>query len=268
MTEEEKKLQQAASEETTATPQEKSRWDSYMDEFQQRNPDVDMADDEARHNRYLDERDADKAKLKQYDDDYSKVNEMMYQQPNSADFLDKLYGGATSKELAKSLIQTYGKTFKDAIDDPTEENLEAFAEAWDANAQKLKEDDEWKSQWQNNDEGSQQTIEQWAKDNDKTPEQVEAIKQKVINTMAELASGIMSSETLDMFDKAMNYDSSVAAAEAKGRTEGKTSQAKEKVRRSKGDGMPILGRTAQAPRAQQESNSADDIFAMAGSWNG
>lgn len=278
MTEEEQKMQtqepEGAAEngsemqdQGAGAPAEKSRWDSYMDEFSQRNPDVDMTDDEARHNRYLDERDADKKQLKQYEDDYAKVNDMMYQNPNSADFLDALYGGKSAKDMAKSLIRTFGQTLKDALDDPSDENVEAFAEAWEQNANEIKQNDAWQKEWQQNDEASQQTLAQWAADNGKTPEQMDAIKDKFAEILANYGAGIITTEMLDMVDKGMNYDGAVAQATEKGRTEGKAANAKEKIRRSKGDGMPIIGGTAQAPKPAPKEDS-DDIFSTARNWNG
>ena len=191
--------------------QRKSRRDTFRENFATRHPDVNMDDEEAYYAALDDEMNSRDEELNHYRTDNEKLNNMFLENPNAAYFMNDLLDG--KKQMGVALMEHFGDLFKDAVNDPTAENIKAFADAKGHNA---------------------------------TPEQVDAMREFINTQFGNLVAGIISPEMLDFAYKGLNYDKDVAAAEESGQAAGRTQRIKETVKKGKGDGMPMIAGGGQA----------------------
>lgn len=215
-----------------------SRRDSFRKKFSARHPDVNMDDEEAYYGALEDEYNSNNEELSKHRETNKKLNEMFLENPNAAFFMTDLLDG--KEQIGISLMRRFGQTFKDAIDDPSEENVKAFADALDENASKIKENDRLQAEFEKNADASEAIIEEWAKSKDMTPDQVDAIREFINTQFGNLLVGIITPEMLDFASKGLSYDKDVAAAEETGAAMGRNEKIKERMKKGKGDGMPMI----------------------------
>lgn len=163
---------------------------------------------------------------------------MFMENPEAAYLFNDILDG--KEQLGVSLMRHFGQTFRDAVDDPTDENVKAFADAMDEHAAKIKENDKLQDEFEANADESAAVIEQWQKEKGLTPEQVEATRDFINEQFANLIVGKISPAMLEMAYKGLNYDKDVAAAEENGAAQGRNEKIKEQLRKGKGDGMPMI----------------------------
>ena len=223
----------------------KSRRDTFRESFASRHPDVNMEDEEAYYTALDDEYNSREEELKRNRENNEKLNNMFLENPNAAYFMNDLLDG--KKQMGVALIEQFGELFKDAVNDPSPENVKAFADALDAHAKQIKKNDELQAQFEQNVDASETTIENWATEHKATPEQIDAMREFINTQFGNLVTGIITPEMLDFAYKGLNYDKDVAAAEETGEATGRNQRIQEKMRKGKGDGMPMIagGRQAQ-----------------------
>lgn len=233
----------------TAQEQQKSRRDTFRENFATRHPDVNMDDEEAYYAALDDEMSSRDEELNRYRTDNEKLNNMFLENPQAAYFMNDLLDG--KKQMGVALMEHFGDLFKDAVNDPTAENVKAFADALDEHAKRIKENDELQAQFERNVDNSETTIENWTAAHKATPEQVDAMREFINAQFGNLIAGIISPEMLDFAYKGLNYDKDVAAAEESGQAAGRNQRIEEKIRKGKGDGMPMIaggGRAQTRPK--------------------
>ena len=228
----------------TAQEQKKSRRDTFRENFSTRHPDVNMDDEEAYYAALDDEYNSRDEELNRYRANNEKLNNMFLENPQAAYFMNDLLDG--KKQMGVALMEHFGDLFKDAVNDPTAENVKAFADALDEHAKRIKENDELQAQFERNVDNSETTIENWQSAHNATPEQVDAMREFINAQFGNLVAGIITPEMLDFAYKGLNYDKDVAAAEESGQAAGRTQRIKEKVKKGKGDGMPMIPGGGQA----------------------
>lgn len=223
----------------------KSRRDTFRESFASRHPDVNMDDEEAYYSALDDEYNSREEELKRNREANEKLNNMFLENPNAAYFMNDLLDG--KKQMGVVLMEQFGELFKDAVNDPSPENVKAFADALDAHAKQIKKNDELQAQFEQNVDASETTIENWATEHKATPEQIDAMREFINTQFGNLVTGIITPEMLDFAYKGLNYDKDVAAAEETGEATGRNQRIQEKMRKGKGDGMPMIagGRQAQ-----------------------
>lgn len=222
----------------------KSRRDMFREGFASRHPDIDMDDEEAYYGALGDEYNAREEELNKHRDNNRKLNEMFMQNPNAAYFMNDLLDG--KEQMGVALMRQFGETFKDAVDDPTEENVKAFADALDEHAAKIKENDRLQAEFEKNADESETAIEDWAAAHNATPEQINAVRDFITAQFANLIVGRISPELLDFAYKGLHYDTDVAAAEESGAAQGRNERIQEKLRKGRGDGVPNIQGGAKA----------------------
>lgn len=237
----------------------KSQKETFMEGFKGRNPDVNVDDEEAFYGGLQNEYDSREQQLARTRDLDEKMNKMFEENPTSAYFLNDLMSG--NNTLAVSLLKNFGPVIKAALDDPTEENQKAFADAMEEYSKRIKETEEIQAQFEKNVEDSDKTIEEWCQQNNVNDEQLGKIKEFISTQFANYLSGITTTEMLDFALRGINYEKDVTAAEQNGRAAGRTERIKETMRKGKGDGMPMMaggGKAGEKPNdnflasAQQE----------------
>lgn len=222
----------------------KSRRDMFREGFASRHPDIDMNDEEAYYGALDDEYNAREEELGRHRDNNKKLNKMFMENPNAAYFMNDLIDG--KEQMGVALMRQFGETFKEAVDDPTEANVKAFADALDAHAAKIKEDERLQDEFEKNADASEATIEDWAAAHNATPEQIDAVREFINQQFSNLIVGKISPELLDFAYKGLNYDNDVAAAEENGAAQGRNERIQEKLRKGKGDGVPSIQGGAKA----------------------
>lgn len=224
----------------------KSRREKFREGFSSRHPDVDINDEEAYYGALDDEYNQREEEIGKYRSDNEKLNNMFMENPHAAYFMNDLIDG--KEQLGVALMRQFGDTFRDAVDDPTEENVKAFADALDEHAAKIKENDALQAEFEQNADASEATIEAWAKEHNANGEQIDAMREFINNQFASLLSGVITKELLDFAYKGLNYDNDVAAAAESGAAQGRNEKIRETMRRGKGDGMPVIqGGSKQSP---------------------
>lgn len=237
----------------------KSRRDTFRENFSTRHPDVNMDDEEAYYGALDDEYNANAEELRRNRENNEKLNNMFLENPNAAYFMNDLLDG--KKQMGVALMEQFGDLFKEAVNDPSPENVKAFADALDAHAKQIKKNDELQAQFEQNVDASETTIENWAQEHKATPEQIDAIREFINQQFGNLIAGIISPEMLDFAFKGLNYDKDVAAAEESGQAAGRNQRIEEKMRKGKGDGMPMIaggGRAQTRPKDNFLASAAQE----------
>ena len=222
----------------------KSRRDSFRENFASRHPDVNMDDEEAYYGALDDEYNSREEELRRHRENNEKLNTLFLENPNAAYFMNDLLDG--KEQMGVSLMRQFGSLFKDAFEDPTPENVKAFADALDAHAAKIKENEELQAQFERNVDASESAIENWATERGATPEQVDAVRDYINQQFGNLIVGLITPAMLDFAYKGLNYDKDVAAAEESGAAAGRNQRIDEKLRKGKGDGLPRIAGGGQA----------------------
>jgi len=233
----------------------KSRRDTFRESFASRHPDVDMNDEEAYYTALDDEYNAQREELERDREDNRRLNTMFTENPEAAYFMNDLLDGKES--VGVSLMRHFGQTFKDAVDDPTEENVKAFADALDEHAKKVKENDRLQKEFEQNADYSESVIEQWAQAHNADAGQVDAMREFISGQFSKLLSGIITPEMLDFAHKGLNYDTDIAAAEENGAAKGRNERIQERMRRGSGDGVPLIQGGGKAKTAHRPSSIFD-----------
>ena len=164
------------------------------------------------------------------------------------------------KDVASDKINIVDKAADEAPADNAPD-VKAFADALDAHAKQIKKNDELQAQFEQNVDASETTIENWAQQHKATPEQIDAISEFINQQFGNLIAGIISPEMLDFAFKGLNYDKDVAAAEENGQAAGRNQRIEEKMRKGKGDGMPMIaggGRAQQRPKDNFLASAAQE----------
>lgn len=217
-------------------PAPKSARDTYREGFAEEFPDVDMDDEEAFYSQLSKNRDS----RRQIQKDFSDFNNMMYENPNAGYFMNDLLSGKDYNDLTASFLTNFGDVFKNALNNPSKENVKRFADALQKNAKQIKDDEEFLEQWTANDEATQEVLAQYKDEKGLDDAGVEAIKDKIANFVAKFASGIIDREMLDVVEKLDNYDADMANAEKRGVAQGRSQRVRENIRESQGDGIPLM----------------------------
>lgn len=228
----------------TAQEERKSRRDTFRERFATRHPDVNMDDEEAYYAALDDEYNSRDEELNRYRADNEKLNNMFLENPNAAYFMNDLLDG--KKQMGVALMEHFGDLFKEAVNDPTPENVKAFADALDDHAARIKENDKLQAEFEQNVDQSGDTIENWAEAHGVNAEQLDTIRDFINAQFGNLLAGIITTDMLDFAYKGLNYDKDVAAAEENGEATGRTQHIREKMRKGKGDGMPMIAGGGQA----------------------
>lgn len=232
-----RKEEEQASQETVQQPTE-SRRDHFRNGFAGRHPDVNMDDEEAYYGALEDEYNNREEELKRHRADNERLNNMFMENPEAAYFMTDLIDGKTP--LGETLIRRFGATFKDALDDPSEENVKAFAAALDDHAKRVKESERLQAEFEKNIDQSETNIEQWQATHKVSGEQIDAMREYLTSQFSNLLVGLVTPDMLDFAYKGMNYDTAVNAAEEQGQAAGRNERIQEKLRKGKSDGVPLI----------------------------
>lgn len=242
MTEEEMKAMEQE------TPKKSNR-DVFWAGFAERHPDTDMQDREARY-AVLQQEYADRdEELSRYRDSNNKLNEMFKENPESAYFLNSM--ADPNEKMGVTLLRYFGPLFKAAIEDPTPENQEAFTNALEEHAERLKEDERLQEEFDNNITESEAVISEWADRKGLNEDELNGVRDCITKMFTDYLQGKVTTDILDAAYKSINYENDVNKARKEGEVQGRNEQITEKLRKTEGDGIPAIvggGRANTKPK--------------------
>lgn len=238
--------------------QVKTKREAMLERLKGRNPDIDLADDEAVYGAISDDYDNYDSELNSYKEREKAIIDMFDADPRSASFFSSWRNG---DDPVMVLIRQFGTDIKDIIDDPVrQEQIAAANEDFVKRVAKEKELDDL---YQQNISQSLQTIDELQEKNNLTDEQVDEAMTLILKIVYDAIIGKFTPETIDIAMKAINHDLDVANAEHVGEVRGKNAKIDERLRKmGKGDGISALGGKnggGGSPRRQRNMGALDNF---------
>lgn len=226
----------------TENQEVKSKKDLLMERYKAEQPDVEFADDEALFGKISEDyEDYDKMKgeygtLKE---DADVIKDFFAKSPDSA-VLFSVIRKDPNHNLVSALIDVYGEEIKDALE--SEEAKAKLAEASQAYAKRVAENDELEKIAAENLEVTDKNCDEVQAEKGLTDEEMDAVLADIIKVANDAQLNLVSKETLVAFINARKHDDDVAQAEQEGEIRGRNTKIEEKLRKAKaGDGTPNLG---------------------------
>lgn len=235
----------------------KSRRDQHLERMRKKYPDKKFEDDEEIFGAVSDDYDQYEQEIEGYKGREKSLSDMFAADPRSAQFLVDMHRG---NDPVVGLVKTFGMEIKDVLDDPAMQDK--MAEANKEYLERVAKSKKLEEEYAANMEQTLETLRQFQSERGLSDEQIDAIMNKVIETINEGVVGKFTPETLDLFAKGINYDAAVASAAQEGEVAGRNAKITENLRKSKkGDGtMPIGGRNG-APGGQAKKRQT--VFDLA-----
>lgn len=192
----------------------KSNKDKYRERFAERNPDIDINDEDAVYGR-MNERADRLSRLEEMNDNFNKSVS------NSPLFTDMLMASQNNPNFDPFVyaIENGGvENFEDAIQDP--EYLSKLAEANKKSLERQAKDKEIKDRFEQNIGPSLEGIHAKAQEMGHTPEQEQQVFQAYYDAVFNGTDGIYSPDVYELFAKGLNFDKAVEDARSEGVADG------------------------------------------------
>ena len=223
--------------------QVKSKRDLAYDRLRAKHQDKQFEDDEAFFGQMNDDYDEYEGQLADRDkqiSDYKQredaLGEMFANNPRSANFFLAMKDG---KDPVVEFIRIFGDDVRAAIDDPDKQ--EEIAAANKDYAERIASQKNGEEEYKKNLDESLAYLDKIQAEG-MSEEQIDACMKAILKVVAEGLQGKFTPETIDMFKKALNFDSAVKEAGEEGVIKGRNAKIEEKLRTSKkGDGHAPLG---------------------------
>ncbi|MCM1356417.1 MAG: hypothetical protein NC212_08440 [Staphylococcus sp.] len=234
--------------------QVKSKRDLAVERMKTKHPDRSFDDDESLFGQFYDDYDdydrqisESSKRIEDLEGRQKAFSDMFTSDPRSARLMMDWKNGG---DPAMSLIRIYGDDILDAINDP--EKQEVLAEARKEFADKLSKEKEYSDLYDKNLPKSLKELERYASEKGVPDEKIDEAMETLATITKDFMLGKITSATIDLMLKAVNYDADVEAAAQEGEVAGRNAKIEEKLRKSKkGDGTAqISGKNGDAPEAK------------------
>ena len=226
--------------------------DRYMERLKAKYPDKEFADDEEIFGQINDDYDDYDNKLSGYREREKALSDLIASNPRGAVFLTDM---AKGKDPFISMICKYGDDFRAALEDPSEENLEALAQANKEYAERVAEEEQYEVEYQKNITETFSMLEAMQQEEGLSDEDIDSAMDFLVGIVRDGLLGKFTRESVVMALKALKHDSDVAQAEHEGEVRGRNTKIEEKLRkRTKGDGTaPLDGKNGSAARQRPKN---------------
>lgn len=215
----------------------KSNRDRYAERLKSKYPDKDFSDEEALFGQINDDYDDYDEKLSKYQEQEKALSELFASNPRSAAFLIDWRKG---EDPIVGMLRKYGKEFKEALEDPSPENLEALAQANKEYADRVAASEKYEEEYRKNIEDTFKTL-AGMEEEGYSEEELDQAMNFLVGIMRDGTLGKFARESITMALKAINHDSDVELADREGEVRGRNSKIEEKLRKSQnGDTLPDL----------------------------
>lgn len=227
-----------------------------------------FADDEELFGQLNADRDANAAKLKEYQD-----REEAFSKAFTADhrFAGMFQAAKEGRDPVLWLVTEFGPDIKDRLEDP--EFLEQVEQAGKEYAERIAENKRYEEEYSANVEQSLAAIDAFQEENKLSDEETNSVLDALSAIARDYVSGKITAETLKMVSDALNFSTAVAEAAQEGEVKGRNAKIKEELRKAnKGDGTAHLqGANGGAGTPPQGNNmgaigrfDGSDIFKRGG----
>ncbi len=222
--------------EKTDIKQNPKKRDLVTERLRQRNPDMNLDDEEVMFGRINDD----------YDDYDRRIGEMEDQQKNFADIMVKdprtarlLVGMRDGKDMITEIFRMYGPDIKEALDDP--ERLSKITEANKEFAEKVAEESKYEETYNTNMDQSIDDIDKWQEETGASDDDINNAIAQLMTITKDFVLGKFTPDTIQMLINAANHDNDVATAAHEGEVRGKNAKIEATLKqKKKGDGVSAL----------------------------
>lgn len=250
--------------------QVKSKRDQFGERLRNKYPDREYADDEALFGQISDDYDQYDKDLADRDNqigEYRKREDqlanMMDSDPRAASMLVSMRDG---EDPTLGLVRRFGTEIRDFLDDPDKQ--EDIAKAQAQYIERLTKSRELDELYEKNLKESVSVMEAYQQECNLSSEDMDNLMQNIIAVGNDMVVGKFTRETLEMFGKAMKFDSAVAEAESQGEIRGRNTRIEEKLRKpSQGDGLPQLeSQSGASTKPQSDYGAIDNMAGNTSIW--
>lgn len=233
-----------------------SKRDMFGERLKKKYPDKEYADDEALFGQINDDYDAYDKQLGQYQEREGRLTELLNKDPRSAKFIADMASGVDPWISVIERLGIDGVT--DLMNDPSKQ--EAYAEANKKYVERIAKEKSLEEEYKKNLAESMQLLEQIQTERQLSDETVDAAMDLVMKMANEAILGKFTQETIDMALKAVNHDADMENARTEGTVAGRNAKIEEKLRKqNKGDGVPMLAGSNNAPTRKNANRSLFDV---------
>lgn len=219
-------------------------------------PDREYTDDEALFGQINDDYDEYDNQLGQYKEREGRLNDMLANDPRSAQFLADMANGNDPWLAVIERIGIDGIT--DLINDPDKQ--EEYAEANKKYVERLAKEKVLEEEYENNLAESMKLLEQLQQERGLGDETIDAAMDLIMRIAHEAILGKFTAETIDMALNAINHDADVNNARTEGTVAGRNAKINEQLRKPLiGDGQPNLAGSNNAPTRKNSQRSMFDL---------
>lgn len=221
------------------------------------------ASDDDIADRAMADSDASAERIKKYEENDKKMDELFSNNPESANFL---IGMAEGKNMYDNLKENFGEYIVEALQD--EEKLGELKAQHDDEVKKIAKNKELQTQWEDNMIQSLGNIASAQEELGLSDEEVDASMDALKEVVDQYNTGNITMDTVKMFMNARNHDTDVANAKREGEIDGRNAKITESLRKRKAEdyGTPSLG--GQSGTAQGNPFSNKNAMGAGGSiWD-
>jgi len=210
--------------------------DTFKNRIKSAYPDEEFADDETFYQKASEQLD----NLEAYRNNNMEINKSLMAiftaEPAVAEVLKDMIEGASFPEAVARHFSPEELTPKEG--DP---DREGWARNSEARVKRMEANELSKKTRKENDEFTMKEIQDFAKENDLTPDKANEILTKIGEVLDEIYTGKISKSFFNSMYKAFNYDTDVATAEDTGKIAGRNEQiVTKKEEKPSGDGLPVI----------------------------
>ena len=256
-----KKKLKAMNKNNSENSEKKNGRERLLERYRTSNPEVDFSEEGSLEEYVANDLDSYSERIKKYDENSKRLTDLFASNVMAASMLN---AWASGQNPVAFLLENFGDEFKAALDSP--EGRDAFVESHNKWLEKRTKDESLKKERDENFDNSMQTLEAWRTKHGLSEDEAVAVFLKVHSIGADVVDGIYTEESLDMANKAMNYDNDVSIAKEDGVIEGRNAKIEERLRESKEmlEQAPTLGGGGGAvPETHRErKKSYYDVFAL------
>lgn len=233
----------------------------YKTRFPDRN--WDEEDDDALADQAISDYDEMEGKIKGYEDENAKMNELLEKNPQSAAFL---MGMARGEDFLVNLQKNFGEDIVEAMQNP--EKLKELAAANKEYHDNLESGKKGLEEWETNMHTSLENLHQAQQEAGLTDEQVKEAMGKLIEVVDDYEHGNLGIDTIKLFLNAINHDTDVEDAARKAEVRGRNANIDEQQRKRKQtDGIPQLGgQISRGGNGKVITNPLEERSAGNGIW--
>jgi hypothetical protein len=233
---------------------ELTKKEKYLKTLSEKYPDKDFADEEVLFSQIHEDFDGVNQELGAYKEREKTLGDLFASNPRSASFfIEWRKGGDPIVEM----IRRYGDDFKTALEDPEKQN--EIAQANKEFAERVAQEQEFETQYQNNMQETLSMLNEVQTENDLTDDDIDNAMEFLFGVMKDAIVGKFSKESVLMALKAINHDIDVEQADREGEVRGRNAKIEEKLKRQrKTDGTAQLGGSNNVRQPKREDFGALD----------